>query len=73
MRSLDVASLSTPEGRLRVLVNGRNMEVPRTANLEPLVKFGIVPIADVELCNAYVSDAALADIHQCQLLGERIS
>ncbi|EKD99116.1 MAG: hypothetical protein ACD_23C00120G0002 [uncultured bacterium] len=32
--------------RLRVLVNGRNMEVPRTANQEPLVKFGIVPIAD---------------------------
>ena len=31
--------------RLRVLVNGRNMEVPRTANQEPLVKFGIVPIA----------------------------
>lgn len=32
--------------RLRVLVNGRNMEVPRTANQEPLVKFGIVPKAD---------------------------
>jgi hypothetical protein len=31
--------------RLRVLVNGRNMEAQRTANQEPLVKFGNVPIA----------------------------
>jgi hypothetical protein len=29
--------------RLRVLVNGRNMEAQRTANQEPLVKFGNVP------------------------------
>jgi hypothetical protein len=31
--------------RLRVLVNGRNMEAQRTANQEPLVKFGNVPNA----------------------------
>jgi hypothetical protein len=33
--------------RLRVLVTGRNMEVQRTFNQEPLVKFGIVPKAEV--------------------------
>jgi len=32
--------------RLRVLVNGRNMEAQRTANQEPLVKFGNVAEAD---------------------------
>jgi hypothetical protein len=32
--------------RLRVLVNGRNMEAQRTANQEQLVKFGNVPIPD---------------------------
>jgi hypothetical protein len=29
--------------RLRVFVNGSNMEVQCTANQEPFVKFGIVP------------------------------
>jgi hypothetical protein len=30
-------------------VNGSNMEVQRTANQEPLVKFGNVPIAGVDV------------------------
>jgi hypothetical protein len=35
--------------RLRVLVNGRNMEAQRTANQEPLVKFGNVPTDDLAI------------------------
>ncbi len=52
--------------RLRVLVNGRNMEVPRTANQEPLVKFGIVPIAEfrfVEMPARYRPFNPSSDVH----------
>jgi hypothetical protein len=35
-----------PAVRLQVLVSGSYMEVQCTANQAPLVKFGIVPIAD---------------------------
>jgi hypothetical protein len=35
--------------RLRVLVSGSYMEVQRTANQEPFVKFSSVPIAGVDV------------------------
>jgi hypothetical protein len=47
-------------GAEQVLLKGSYVAPQRTANLESLAEFGMVPIANVEFCNAYVADAAFA-------------